>query len=261
MKTASSSNQKGGVGKTMVHCHVTFFLAESLIDSGGHLLMVDNDPQGNSTTSILKSDFAEKAPFDTIDLYSDDFITDFKPTKPITVVSADRRLAKVARWETETPFIFRENLKKLSDDYKYCTIDNPPTLGLGLIAALVSSDVVYSPIELENYSIEGIKDLRKTIEGVRQRHNAALRFIGMIPNRLNSRDNRQKEKFVKLIQAFDDLIIKTPIVQRGSISQALDRGLPVWEITREVSAAKQAAVELLSAVNFIKEKIEEKGVA
>ncbi len=251
MKTSSAANQKGGVGKSCLSCHQTFSLAEK----GFNILFIDNDPQGNSSRTLLKSLLATKAPFVTLDLYADLDLSTYSPTAQITVVTADRTLAKVARYETDAPFIFKENLQKIRDKFDYCIIDNPPTLGLGLIAALVSSDFVFSPIELEDYSIEGLKDLMQTIEGVRQRHNPTLEYLGIIPNRLNSRDTRQKEKFVKLIKAFPDKIIKAPIVQRGSISEALSRGLPVWSLIKEKAAAKKASEEIRAALNFIEYKM------
>lgn len=251
MKTLSAANQKGGVGKSALSCHQTFSLAEK----GFNILFIDNDPQGNSSKSLLKSPLAANAPFVTLDLYAELDLSDFNPTAKITVVTADRTLAKVARYETDAPFIFRENLQKISKFFDYCVIDNPPTLGLGLIAALVSSDYVFSPIELEDFSIEGLKDLMQTIEGVRQRHNTTLEYLGIIPNRLNSRDTRQKEKFIKLIKAFPDKIIKAPIVQRGSISEALSRGLPVWELIKTKAAAKKATDEIRAALDFIETKM------
>lgn len=251
MKTISAANQKGGVGKSAVSCHEAFSLAEKNFS----VLFIDNDPQGNSSKALLKSLLAAKAPFVTIDLYAELDLSDFKPTAQITVVTADRTLSKVARYETDAPFIFRENIQKIKGHFDFCIIDNPPTLGLGLIAALVSSDFVFSPIELEDFSIEGLKDLMQTIEGVRQRHNTELEYLGIIPNRLNSRDNRQKEKFVKLITAFPDKIIKAPIVQRGSISEALSRGLPVWALIKEKAAAKKATEEIRAALDFIENKM------
>jgi len=251
MRTASAANQKGGVGKSAISCHHAFSLAEQ----GFTVLFIDNDPQGNSSNSLLKSPLASKAPFATLELYSDFNFTGFVPDSKITVVCADRTLAKVARYETDAPFIFKENLQKIDELFDFCIIDNPPTLGLGLVAALVSSDFVYSPIELEDFSVQGIKDLMQTIEGVRVRHNNTLEYLGLIPNRLNSRDARQKDKFIKLISAFPNKVIKTPIVQRGSISEALSRGIPIWELQKEKSAAKQATIEIRNALNFIEDKM------
>lgn len=255
MITESVANQKGGVGKSVISIHRCFTLSEQ----NKRTLFIDNDPQGNSGKCVLKNSAATKAPFETINLYSEmDFDFDnYKPSSMVTVLTADRTLANVARYDSQAPFVFKENLSKLAKHFDNCVMDNPPTLGLGLIASLVSSDFVYSPIELEDFSIEGLQDLMKTIEGVRSRHNNKLNYLGIIPNRLNSRDARQKEKFMKLVAAFPTKIIKAAIVQRGSISEALDRGLPVWEIQKEKSAAKQATIEMNNAMKFIDNKIAE----
>jgi len=251
MITAAVANQKGGVGKTAISCHHVFSLAEK----NKRILFIDNDPQGNSTYSMKKSKLTTVAPFETIDLYSNKPLPELIPTSPITLITADRQLSKVARYETDAPFIFKENLEKLAPKFDYCVMDNPPTLGLGLIASLVSADFVYSPVELEDYSIQGLKDLMQTIEGVRLRHNEKLEYLGIIPNRLNSRDNRQKEKFKKLLTAFPGRIIQAAIVQRGSISDALERGQPIWALQKEISAARAATKEMRVALDFIEKRM------
>ena len=260
MKTIAVANQKGGVGKTATSCHLCLSLAEQDFN----VLYIDNDPQGNATYSLLKSELAKKAfmqtaegetPIATIDMYKDIADLSIKPNSNITVMTADRNLSLVARYESEAPFIFKENLEKIASNFDYCIIDNPPTLGLGLIAALVSTDYVFTPIEIEDYSIQGLQDLQKTIQGVKQRHNTKLHNIGIIPNRMNSRDNEQKQKLVKLIQHFQTLIVKTPLVQRGSISKALSQGKPVWGIVKENSGARIAAKEMRRAMDYIESEM------
>lgn len=252
MIRAAVANQKGGVGKTAISCHHAFSLAER---GDKKVLFIDNDPQGNSSYVLRKSELTTVAPFDTLKLYEDAPLPEFEPTTPITLVCADRSLAKVARYETQAPFIFREHLQKIGDKFDYCVMDNPPTLGLGLIASLVSADFVYSPIEIEDFSISGLQELRKTINGVMQRHNPNLQYLGLIPNRMNSRDNRQKEKLGKLLKHFQDQIIKAPIVQRSSLSEALGMGLPVWGLQKERSAARQATIEIRAALDYIEGKM------
>ena len=105
MKTEAVANQKGGVGKSMISCHRCF----DLMDQQKTTLFVDNDPQGNSGRCILKNPLASEAPFTTLDLYSEMNFDDFKPESLVTVVTADRKLSAVARYETDAPFIFKEN--------------------------------------------------------------------------------------------------------------------------------------------------------
>lgn len=251
MKTAAVANQKGGVGKTAISCHHALSLAEQ----GYRVLFIDNDPQGNSTYSLKKSELTTVAPFQTLQMYESNPLPPLDPKTPITLVGADRLLSKVARFETEAPFLFKEHLQKMSGDFDYCVIDNPPTLGLGLIAALVSADFVYSPVELEDFSVAGLNDLMGTINAASSRHNPTLEYLGIIPNRLNSHDARQKEKFKKLLAAFPGKVIKAAIVQRGSISEALERGLPIWALQKEKSAARKATQEIRVALDFIEEKM------
>lgn len=251
MKTISVANQKGGVGKTTCQFH----LAISIAQKGYKCLFIDNDPQGNASSSLSKYAGTHMSDVKTIDLYEKDFDLQLDNTKEICVISADRELSKIARYPNEATYYFKENLDKVKDQFDFCFIDNLPSLGLGMLAALISSDYVYSPLEMENFSIQGIKDLKTTIQGIKQKHNPGIENLGIIPNRVNSRSKRQKDNFVKLLSAFPDGIIKAPIVQRDSISQALAVGKPVWELQKEISAAKLATEEVLRATSFIENKI------
>lgn len=251
MKTISVANQKGGVGKTTLQFH----LAISVAQKGYKCLFIDNDPQGNASASLSKYTGTHVSNIKTIDLYKEDLDFHLDNTKDICLITADRELSKIARYPNEATYYFKENLEKIKKEFDFCFIDNLPSLGLGMLAALISSDYVYSPLEMENFSIQGIKDLKTTIQGIKQKHNPSIENLGIIPNRVNSRSKRQKDNFVKLLTAFPDGIIKAPIVQRDSISQALAVGKPVWELQKEVSAAKLAAEEILRATSFIEQKI------
>lgn len=251
MKTISVANQKGGVGKTTIQFH----LAISVAQKGYKCLFIDNDPQGNATAALTKYAGTHVSDINTLDLYKENLDFQFDNTKEICLVSADRQLSKIAGYPQNATYYFKNNLEKIKSEFDYCFIDNLPSLGLGMLAALISSDYVYSPLEMENFSIQGIKDLNMTIQAIKQRHNPAIENLGIIPNRVNSRSKRQKDNFVKLIKAFPTGIIKAPIVQRDSISHAISVGKPVWELQKEVSAAKIATEEVLRSINIIEKKI------
>jgi len=246
MITISVANQKGGTGKTTINLH----LAMSLAEKGHKVVLIDNDSQGNSTLSLTKNKYTTISEVNTFDLYQDAFVN-VKAESNITVLKADRNLSKIERFKDNTPLVFKKNVLSLADEFDYCLIDNPPALGMGLLSALVVSDFVYTPIEMTDFSIDGIKNLLATINGIKAKHNPNLEFIGIIPNRLNSNDPRQKEKFVKLLKAFGKKIIQTPIVLRSSIGEAVELGVPVWEIKK--SAARKATVEMRAAIDFIEQ--------
>ena len=143
----------------------------------------------------------------------------------------------------------KKHLARFRDRFDYCVIDTPPTLGLRLIAALTISDFVVSPIELDDYSIQGIQRMIQTINGVRGKLNPKLRFLGMLPNRVNSRAKSHREGIEDLLKNFPEIIIKPPMVQRVAIQQALGEGKAVWEVKN--GAARTAATEMRAALKAI----------
>src|SRR5687767_4526588 len=88
---------------------------------------------------------------------------------------------------------FRQQMAALNQAFDACVIDTPPALGLRMSAALIAADHVACPIELEEYSIDGVTDMLKTVFGVRQKYNPCLQLLGIIANRFNPHSPRQKE--------------------------------------------------------------------
>ena len=174
MKVISFVNQKGGVAKTTSVVNT----AVALKELGKRVLVIDIDPQGNSTTNFGY----ETLEVNTIaELLVDDKITVedcILQTKGIDLVGADIGLAeaeftlanKMAR-----EFILRKKLHKMKDNYDYCLIDCPPSLSTLTLNALVASHKVYVPMMTSKFSVKGIKQLLDTITAV-QNYNEELQL-------------------------------------------------------------------------------------
>lgn len=244
MITITVSNQKGGPGKTTISIHLAMALAEA----GKSVLFVDIDPQGNASKTL--GAYRGNAAAST--LFSDAAVQ-IERQEGITLVSADAKMADLERATPQVINHFRNHLAAQGPNYDFCIIDTPPSLGLRMTAALVVADHVLSPIELEEYSIDGIKMMLQTIFGVKQKFNPKLNFLGMLPNRFNSRSERQKETFKNLVKDYSNLLIPARIGFRSSIPEALELGIPVWKLRK--SAAVEAGREFKEAFDVIFAKI------
>jgi chromosome partitioning protein len=245
MKTISLANQKGGVGKTTISVH----LAIALKEKGKKVLFVDLDPQSNSTHTMHKVGCTVIQ--NSSRMFEKDL--DIEAKGDFSLIASDSAMADIERSENRVMAYFKANLAKLSSDYDYCIIDTPPTLGLRMTAALLASDFVLSPIELEDYSIQGIRKMLQTIYGIKEKWNPNLEFLGMLPNRFNVRSIAQKETLSELMDQYAHLLIPAHIGIRVSIPDALREGLPVWDLKK--SSAKEAGKEIKKAFSIIFKKI------
>jgi len=136
---------------------------------------------------------------------------------------------ELARPEAVIP-AFRKNVASVAQRFDTVVIDTPPALGLRMSAALIAATAVVCPIELEEYSIDGVTDMLKTIFGVRQRYNRRLQLAGIVLNRFNPHSVRQKAAMQQLVDHYREFVIPARISTRSAIPEALAGGLPVWEL-------------------------------
>src|ERR1044072_4230055 len=109
-------------------------------------------------------------------------------------------------------------------------------------AALMAADFACCPIELEEYSIDGVTDMLKTIFGVRQKYNPCLSLLGLVANRFNPHSLRQKEALASLLAHYEQFVVPAKVSTRTSIPEALAAGVPVWRLAK--SAAREASAEV-----------------
>ena len=122
-----------------------------------------------------------------------------------------------------------------------------------MASSLFSADYVLSPIELEAYSIQGIEKMITTIANVRQT-NTKLKFLGMLPSKVDSRNPRHVRHFEQLKQAYPKYMIPIKIGLRSSVADALASKVPVWKIKK--SAARKAVKEFRQLTQYIFEQME-----
>ena len=246
MKTIVVWNNKGGVGKTFA----SVTLAQYLEEQAKRVLVIDLDGgQGNTSSTLAQYSSGVTAS----QLFGTE-VPKIVQTQGITLISGDKAVQDLEQASKQQVLpALRKVLPIIGQEFDYCVIDTPPGGGLRVTAALLAAQYVLSPIELDNYSIDGITGVLQTIFGVKKQFNPELVFIGMLPNRLNAFSVAQKAALDELLTKYAQFMVPAKIGNRSSIPEALRAGVPIWQLKK--SSAKDAGAEALAAFKIIAERI------
>lgn len=229
-KVISIFNQKGGVGKTTTSIN----LSAGLGKLGKNILLIDLDPQGNSTSGLgLEKRDMEHLIYDVLAM-------DLPITESIFPTSAENlsiipsnsqlagleiELAKEGNWEER----LKNKLNNIKDDYDFIFIDCPPSLGILSVISLIASDSVIIPIQCEYFALEGVSQLFETIELVRRSYNPDLEIEGVVLSMFDGRTNLSIQ-VVEEVKSFFKGKVYTSIIPRNvRLAEAPSHGLSIMD--------------------------------
>lgn len=249
-KTVAIVNQKGGVGKTTTCVN----LAAALTEAGKKVLMVDFDPQANSTSGMGVDKTVSKGVYNVLieDIPTVDALvhTKYGDVLPSNKALAGAGIELIGMERRE--FLLKEAIGQVKDSYDYVFIDCPPSLELLTLNALCAADSVLVPVQGEYFALEGLSDLMNTVRIVRRSLNPRLSLEGVLLTMFDGRTNLALQVAEEVKHYFPGKVYSTVIPRNVRLSEAPSHGKPITSYDRSSRGAEAytaLAKEFLSKQN------------
>lgn len=238
-RTIVIANQKGGVGKTTTAIN----LSASLAKMEKNVLVIDMDPQGNTTSGFgIDKDNTDKDVYDLLLGECEIEQTIVKEVLPkLSLIPSNINLA-AAEIELigieEKEFILKKALDKVKEEYDYILIDCPPSLNLLTINSMCAGNTVLVPIQCEYYALEGLTQLMHTIQLVTDRLNPELEIEGVVFTMYDARTNLSLQVVENVKSNLNQNIYKSIIPRNVRLAEAPSYGMPITEYDAKSTGAE-----------------------
>ncbi len=238
-KVIAIANQKGGVGKTTTAVNLSACLGKK----GKKTLVIDIDPQGNTTSGLgVDPRKIDKSIYDCIinDVPMSEVIlkTEFDGLWlcPSNINLAGAELELVMKENRE--YVLKKAIAEIKSAYDFIFIDCPPSLGLITLNSFTATDSVLVPIQCEYYALEGLSQLTNTIKMVKKRLNPTLAMEGVLPTMFDARTNLSIQVVDEVKRFFGNKVYATIIPRNVRLSEAPSFGQPIIEYDKNSRGAE-----------------------
>lgn len=222
------TNQKGGVGKTTTSIN----LSASLAEMGKKVLVIDADPQGNTTSGFgIDKNSLENTIYELMlgeVSISDCILKDVIPNVSVLPANVNLAAAEIEMIGIERKeFILKREVDWIKDSYEYIIMDCPPSLNMLTVNAMTTANSVLVPIQCEYYALEGLSQLIHTINLVKERLNPELEMEGVVFTMYDSRTNLSNQVVENVKDNLSQNIYKTIIPRNIRLAEAPSHGIPI----------------------------------